>query len=58
MGRGGNTVVAMRFDIASFGAYVQACAYGTACFVQRDGEDKAERGGGDAKAQQVGDVIQ
>ena len=51
MGRGGNTVVAMRFDIARFGACVQVCAYGTACFAERDGEGKAERGGGDANAQ-------
>lgn len=57
MGRRGNAVVAMRFDFASFGACVRVCAYGIACFVERDGEceykgkGKAERGGGDAKAQ-------
>ncbi|OJJ61568.1 hypothetical protein ASPSYDRAFT_43473 [Aspergillus sydowii CBS 593.65] len=45
MDRGGNAVVAMRFDIASFGACVQVCAYGTACFAEREGEGKAERGG-------------
>lgn len=51
MGCGGNAVAAMRFDIASFGACVQVCAYETTCFAERDGEGKAERGGGDAKAQ-------
>ena len=39
------------FDIASFGACVQVCAYGTACSVEREGEGKAERGGAGAKAQ-------
>ncbi|OJJ00888.1 hypothetical protein ASPVEDRAFT_40392 [Aspergillus versicolor CBS 583.65] len=42
MGRGGNAVVAMRFDIASFGACVQVCAYGTACFVEREGEGECK----------------
>lgn len=49
MGRGGNAVVAMRFDIASFGACVQVCAYGTACFVEKEGEGEGKgqmRGGG------------
>ncbi|KAL4890498.1 hypothetical protein BDV59DRAFT_184647 [Aspergillus ambiguus] len=39
MGRGGNAIIAMRFDVSSFGACSQVCAYGTACEVERDGED-------------------
>lgn len=35
MGRGGNAIIAMRFDVASFGACSQICAYGTACQVEK-----------------------
>jgi uncharacterized protein YbjQ (UPF0145 family) len=35
MGRGGNAIVAMRFDVSSIGACSQVCAYGTACVVER-----------------------
>lgn len=35
MSRGGNAIIAMRFDIASFGACQQICAYGTACLVEK-----------------------
>ncbi|GIJ86302.1 hypothetical protein Asppvi_005189 [Aspergillus pseudoviridinutans] len=35
MGRGGNAIVAMRFDVSSMGACSQVCAYGTACVVER-----------------------
>lgn len=45
MVRGGNAVVAIRFDIASFGAYVQVCASGTACRVERDGGGGGGQGG-------------
>lgn len=41
MGRGGNAVVVVRFDIARFGACVQICAYGSACRVERDGKGRA-----------------
>ena len=39
MGRGGNAVVAMRFDVSSLGACSQICAYGTACLVEQIGEE-------------------
>jgi uncharacterized protein YbjQ (UPF0145 family) len=35
MGRGGNAIVALRFDVSSMGACSQVCAYGTACVVER-----------------------
>lgn len=35
MQRGGNAVVAMRFDVSSLGAWAQICAYGTACVVEK-----------------------
>ncbi|KAH2747590.1 hypothetical protein KXV94_005429 [Aspergillus fumigatus] len=35
MGRGGNALIAMRFDVSSIGACSQVCAYGTACVVER-----------------------
>jgi uncharacterized protein YbjQ (UPF0145 family) len=35
MGRGGNAVIALRFDVSSFGACSQICAYGTACLVEK-----------------------
>ena len=42
MGRGGNAIIAMRFDVASFGACSQICAYGTACLVEKI-EDEGNR---------------
>jgi uncharacterized protein YbjQ (UPF0145 family) len=40
MGRGGNAVVGLRFDVASEGGWCQICAYGTAVFVQKvEGEE-------------------
>ncbi|KAH7159856.1 hypothetical protein B0J13DRAFT_539815 [Dactylonectria estremocensis] len=33
--RGGNAVIAMRFDAADLGGFAQTAAYGTACFVER-----------------------
>lgn len=35
MQRGGNAIVAMRFDVSSIGAWAQICAYGTACVVEK-----------------------
>lgn len=35
MSRGGNAIVAMRFDIVDMGALSQVCAYGTACQVEK-----------------------
>jgi uncharacterized protein YbjQ (UPF0145 family) len=35
MSRGGNAVVAIRFDIADMGAMTQVCAYGTACEAEK-----------------------
>ena len=33
--RGGNAVIAMRFDAADLGGFAQVCAYGTACIVEK-----------------------
>lgn len=35
MSRGGNAIVAMRFDIVDMGGISQVCAYGTACQVEK-----------------------
>jgi uncharacterized protein YbjQ (UPF0145 family) len=35
MQRGGNAVIALRFDVAAMGAFTQICAYGTACVVEK-----------------------
>lgn len=35
MSRGGNALVAIRFDIADMGSMTQVCAYGTACEVEK-----------------------
>lgn len=35
MQRGGNAVIAMRFDVGALGAWTQICAYGTACVVEK-----------------------
>jgi uncharacterized protein YbjQ (UPF0145 family) len=35
MGKGGNAVVAMRFDTSEIKIFAQVCAYGTACVVER-----------------------
>ena len=40
MGRGGNAIIAVRFDIKSFKVFTQICAYGTACFVEKEDEIK------------------
>lgn len=35
MSRGGNALIAMRFDIVDMGGFSQICAYGTACIVEK-----------------------
>ena len=35
MGRGGNAIVAMRFDASEIKIFSQVCAYGTACVVEK-----------------------
>lgn len=35
LGKGGNAVIAMRFDDSSIGIWAQICAYGTACIVEK-----------------------
>lgn len=43
MGRGGNAILGVRFDIAANGPWTQVCAYGTAVVVERRGEEGAGR---------------
>ncbi|KFH45307.1 hypothetical protein ACRE_038670 [Hapsidospora chrysogenum ATCC 11550] len=33
--RGGNAIICLRFDTADLGGFAQACAYGTACVVEK-----------------------
>ncbi len=33
--RGGNAVVALRFDTGDLGGFAQVCAYGTACVIEK-----------------------
>jgi uncharacterized protein YbjQ (UPF0145 family) len=40
IGRGGNAVIAMRFDTSELMGFAQVCAYGTACVVERVGEER------------------
>ncbi|KUJ13910.1 DUF74-domain-containing protein [Mollisia scopiformis] len=47
MARGGNAVVALRFDQAEVNTFSQVCAYGTACLVERIEDGKKEEGGGE-----------
>jgi uncharacterized protein YbjQ (UPF0145 family) len=35
MSRGGNALVAVRFDVVDMGGFSQICAYGTACIVEK-----------------------
>jgi len=35
MGKGGNAIIAMRFDTGDIKLATQVCAYGTACVVER-----------------------
>ena len=35
MGRGGNAILGVRFDIATEGPWCQVCAYGTAVLVEQ-----------------------
>lgn len=44
LSRGGNAIVALRFDNGEAGAFASVCAYGTACWVEKiDGENKEVR---------------
>jgi uncharacterized protein YbjQ (UPF0145 family) len=47
LGRGGNAVIALRFDTSELGTgFAQVCAYGTACLVEPiDGPDTKDRQG-------------
>ncbi|SPN96602.1 related to DUF74 domain protein [Cephalotrichum gorgonifer] len=40
--RGGNAVIALRFDTGDLGGFAQVCAYGTACLVEKIDEGAAE----------------
>lgn len=42
LGRGGNAVIALRFDCSEVLNFAQVCAYGTACLVERIDEDEVE----------------
>ena len=33
--RGGNAIIALRFDTGELGGFAQACCYGTACVVEK-----------------------
>ncbi|KAK2732481.1 hypothetical protein FQN55_004093 [Onygenales sp. PD_40] len=33
--KGGNAIIALRFDTSELGGFAQVCAYGTACVVER-----------------------
>lgn len=37
--RGGNAVIALRLDAGDMGGFAQACAYGTACLVEKIDEN-------------------
>ena len=38
--RGGNAIIAMRFDVADMGGFAQVGAYGTAAIIEKiEGED-------------------
>ena len=36
--RGGNAIIAMRFDVSEVNTFSQVCAYGTACVVEKIGD--------------------
>ena len=41
MGRGGNAIIALRFDVSEIHIFTQICAYGTACVVEKiEGDSK------------------
>jgi uncharacterized protein YbjQ (UPF0145 family) len=44
MGRGGNAIIALRFDIGEVVHFAQVCAYGTACIVEPIDESQREEG--------------
>lgn len=43
MARGGNAVIAMRFDAGEIKIYAQVCAYGTACVVEKIEEEASSQ---------------
>ena len=43
MGRGGNAIIALRFDAGEIMNFSQVCAYGTACIVEPI--DDVQKGG-------------
>jgi uncharacterized protein YbjQ (UPF0145 family) len=45
MSRGGNAIIAMRFDVVDMGGFSQICAYGTACVVEKAGEERTKVSG-------------
>ncbi|CRK39362.1 hypothetical protein BN1723_004577 [Verticillium longisporum] len=47
--RGGNAVIALRFDAAELGGFAQVCAYGTACVVEKIEEHKGSIAGGELR---------
>jgi uncharacterized protein YbjQ (UPF0145 family) len=40
MARGGNAILAVRFDVVAMGALTQVCAYGTAAVVEEVSESE------------------
>jgi uncharacterized protein YbjQ (UPF0145 family) len=40
MGRGGNAIIALRFDAGEVAHFAQVCAYGTACVVEKIEDEK------------------
>jgi len=44
MGRGGNAVVGVRFDVVACGPWTQVCAYGTAVLVEEGSREEGVEG--------------
>ena len=44
LGRGGNAIIALRFDAGEIKMFAQVCAYGTACVVEKIEDDKLGKG--------------
>jgi len=47
LGRGGNAIIAMRFDTGDIKMFAQCCAYGTACVVEKIEDTKSGQSEGD-----------
>jgi len=43
MGRGGNAIIALRFDASEITGFSQVCAYGTACVVEKIEEEDTKK---------------